>query len=191
MDRGRRAYVMIMRKDIASEPAIRSTPVRPADHIVDVRPLNPEDRELVERILTESWGSTSVAAHGVLRDAARLPGFVALVGGDPAGLVTFHAAGDVWEVVTIDATTAGRGVGTALLRAIEAAARAAGARRLWLITTNDNTDALRFYQRRGFDLVALHRDTVTRSRAELKPSIPLVDDGIPIRHELELELILR
>jgi len=39
------------------------------------------------------------------------------------------------------------GVGTALLQAVIGAA---GNRRLWLITTNDNLDAMRFYQRRGF-----------------------------------------
>jgi RimJ/RimL family protein N-acetyltransferase len=94
-------------------------------------------------------------------------------------------------VVTLDAVDSGSGIGTALLRSVEQAARAAGASRLWLITTNDNTRALRFYQRCGFDLVALHRDAVTRSRATLKPSIPLEVDGIPLRHELELELILR
>lgn len=76
------------------------------------------------------------------------------------------------------------------VRPITGRARREGARRLWLITTNDNTIALRFYQRRGFDLVALHRDAVTRARAELKPSIPLEIDGIPLRHELELEMRL-
>jgi N-acetylglutamate synthase-like GNAT family acetyltransferase len=81
--------------------------------------------------------------------------------------------------------------GTALLRAIETAALEAGARRLWLITTNDNTRAMQFYQRRGFDLVAFHRDAVTRTRAALKPSIPLEVEGIAVRHELELERILR
>jgi RimJ/RimL family protein N-acetyltransferase len=66
----------------------------------------------------------------------------------------------------------------------------AGVGRVWLITTNDNTAALRFYQRLGFDLVALHRDAVDAARS-IKPSIPLVgNDGIPIRHELELELRL-
>ena len=69
-------------------------------------------------------------------------------------------------------------------------ARRDGARRLWLITTNHNTVALRFYQRLGFDLIALHRDGVTRARAELKPEIPLEVDGIPLRHELELEMRL-
>jgi Acetyltransferase (GNAT) family len=68
--------------------------------------------------------------------------------------------------------------------------REAGCRRVWLITTNDNLRALRFYQRRGFRLVAVHPDALARSR-ELKPSIPEIGlDGIPLRDELELELLL-
>ena len=67
--------------------------------------------------------------------------------------------------------------------------RPSGARRLWLITTNDNVDALRFYQRRGFRLVRVHAGAVDRSRAALKPGIPEAGDhGIPLRDELELEM---
>jgi GNAT superfamily N-acetyltransferase len=159
--------------------------------MVDVRPVTDEDRPAVVDILTRSWGATSVAAHGVLYDAATLPGLIATQSGRAVGLLTFHVEDGDWEVVTLDAVDSGRGIGTALLRSVERAARAAAARRLWLITTNDNTRALRFYQRCGFDLVALHRDAVTRSRAGVKPSIPLEVDGIPLRHELELERILR
>ncbi|HEX6578460.1 MAG TPA: GNAT family N-acetyltransferase [Jiangellaceae bacterium] len=165
--------------------------MRPAAHMVDVRPVTDEDRPAVVDILTRSWGATSVAAHGVLYDAATLPGLIATQSGRAVGLVTYHVEDGDWEVVTLDAVDGGRGIGTALLRSVEQAARAAGARRLWLITTNDNTRALRFYQRCGFDLVALHRDAVTRSRATVKPSIPLEVDGIALRHELELEQILR
>ncbi|HJU97281.1 MAG TPA: GNAT family N-acetyltransferase [Jiangellaceae bacterium] len=165
--------------------------MRPAAHMVDVRPVTDEDRPAVVDILTRSWGATSVAAHGVLYDAATLPGLIATQSGRSVGLLTFHVEDGDWEVVTLDAVDTGRGIGTALLRSVEQAARAAGARRLWLITTNDNTRALRFYQRCGFDLAALHRDAVTRSRATVKPSIPLEVDGIPLRHELELERILR
>ncbi|MNV93512.1 hypothetical protein D3C71_1882140 [compost metagenome] len=61
---------------------------------------------------------------------------------------------------------------------------------MWLITSNDNTRAIRFYQKRGLDLKAVHRDAITEAR-KLKPSIPLIGmDGIPIRHELEFELTL-
>jgi hypothetical protein len=71
--------------------------------------------------------------------------------------------------------------------AAEAAGRQ-GCARLWVITTNDNVDALRFYQRRGFCLAAVHRGAVDRSRASLKPEIPAVGAyGIPLRDEIELE----
>ena len=158
--------------------------------MVDVRPITDADAEIVQRLLVETWGSPKVAGHGVLYDASTLPGLIASLMGQPVGLLTYHPEGASWEIVTISASVRERGVGTALVRGAEEIARREGARRLWLITTNNNTIALRFYQRRGFDLVALHRDAVTRARAELKPSIPLEIDGIPVRHELELEMRL-
>jgi hypothetical protein len=78
-------------------------------------------------------------------------------------------------------------VGSALLDAAAATARAEGCARLRLITTNDNLDALRFYQRRGFRLVALRPGAVDVARV-LKPQIPRTGDfGIAVRDELELE----
>ena len=80
------------------------------------------------------------------------------------------------------------GAGTALIQAVAQLARRQGCTRLWVITTNDNVDALRFYQRRGFCLVRVHRGAVDRSRACLKPEIPPVGAyGIPLRDEIELE----
>jgi len=90
--------------------------------------------------------------------------------------------------VTLHAFQPFAGIGTALVQAVRDVAADEGCRRLWLITTNDNLDALRFYQRRDFELVAVHRDLRDTAR-RLKPSIPLVGDyGIPIRDELELEI---
>ena len=62
-----------------------------------------------------------------------------------------------------------------------------GCNRLWVITTNDNLDALRFYQRRGFRITKVHTDALTERR-KLKPEIP--ETGlyeIPMRDEIELE----
>ena len=164
--------------------------VRTESHMVDVRPITESDADTVRTLLAETWGSPKVAGHGVLYDASTLPALIAYQAGQPTGLLTYHVEGDSWEIVTISASVREQGVGTASVRAVEEMARRDSARRLWLITTNDNTIALRFYQRRGFDLVALHRDGVTRARAELKPEIPLEVDGIPLRHELELEMRL-
>lgn len=137
------------------------------------------------------WGSV-VARLGELVDLEELPALVAEVAGEPAGLLSWRhdtGAGEI-EVVGIEAWTRGRGVGAALLRAVRDEARRLGVTRLWLITNNDNLDALRFYQRRGWQLRAVHVGGTDRSR-EVKPSIPLVGDhGILVHHEVELELRL-
>ncbi|WP_221891160.1 GNAT family N-acetyltransferase [Microbispora sp. KK1-11] len=153
-----------------------------------VRPLTVEDVAWMRELFTERWGGVVSVSRGVAHDTTALPGFVALLDGERAGVATYRIDGGECELVTLDSVREGAGVGTALVDAVAGAARAAGAVRLWLVTTNDNLRALRFYQRYGFDLVAVHRDAVARSR-ELKPSIPETGlDGIPLRHEIELEL---
>jgi ribosomal protein S18 acetylase RimI-like enzyme len=155
-----------------------------------VRRLAATDRPWIEELVSDRWGAPTVAVHGTIFEPAQLPGFVALEDGEPAGLVTYSVDADACEIVTIDSLREGRGIGSALLEAVTEAARAAGCRRLWLITTNDNLPALRFYQKRGFVLAALYRDAVAEAR-RLKPEIPPRGlDGIPIRDELELELAL-
>jgi ribosomal protein S18 acetylase RimI-like enzyme len=154
--------------------------------MIDVRPLGPEDREWKRTALNRAWGSTSVARSGELLDAMAFDGFVAVEAGEPIGLLTYADRGGDIEVVTLHADQQGRGAGTALMDAVWAHVLATGAGRLWLSTTNDNLRAIGFYQRWGMDLVELRRDGVTASRA-VKPSIPLVVKGIPLRHELVLE----
>jgi ribosomal protein S18 acetylase RimI-like enzyme len=113
-----------------------------------------------------------------------------VVDGERVGLLTYDRCGDDVEVVTLHVDTPGRGTGRALMDNLRDEARRTAARRIWLVTTNDNTRAIRFYQQWGMDLVALHADGVTESR-RVKPSIPITGDhGIPVRHELEFELRL-
>jgi ribosomal protein S18 acetylase RimI-like enzyme len=158
---------------------------------MNVRPLAEAEREWVRRTLEELWSDGIVVSRGTAHEPSTLRGFVAEDGGKPVGLLTYRIEGGECEVVTIDAFPEGAGAGTAMLEAVAAVAREAGCRRVWLITTNDNLRALRFYQRRGFHLVAVHPNALARSR-ELKPSIPETGlDGIPLRDELELELDLR
>ena len=157
-----------------------------------VREVRVDERGWMVDTLARRWGGTDVVSRGVLLDAGHLPALVAERDGMPAGLLTFlpRPGGDT-EIVTIDAFPSGAGTGGALLDAVIELGRRNGWRRLWLVTTNDNTTALRFYQRHGFDLVAVHRGALVRSR-ELKPRIPLIGhDGIALDHELELELRLR
>lgn len=154
-----------------------------------VRHVDKGDHAWIARLLEEHWHSTKIVSRGRVHCADELPGFIAVQDSQPAGLVTCRIDGDECEIVTLNSLMEGMGIGSALIDAVKDAA-GAECRRLWLITTNDNTAALRFYQKRGFQFVAVYRSALDQSRS-LKPEIPLVGiDGIPLRDEIELELPL-
>jgi ribosomal protein S18 acetylase RimI-like enzyme len=157
---------------------------------LNVRPLRVEERNWLEQELTRLWGSSQIVSRGHVHDASQLPALVAEVDGERVGLATFQIRGQECELVTMDAFRRGEGIGSALLAAVAREATRKRCRRLWLITTNDNLQALRFYQRRGLRLAAVHPGAIEDSR-RIKPSIQLIGEyGIPIRDELELELAL-
>lgn len=156
----------------------------------EIKPVTDADRPWIETLMEEHWGSKLVVSRGRLHQPDTLPGFVATQQGQKIGLITYHLEDGQCELVSLNSLVEGQGVGSALIEAVQQAARQAGCTRLWLITTNDNLEALRFYQKRGFVLVQVHRNAIELSR-QLKPEIPLVgENGIPIRDEIELELEL-
>jgi ribosomal protein S18 acetylase RimI-like enzyme len=152
-----------------------------------VRPSSSSDQGAIDAFLDER-SAQRVARLGELVAAREHPALLAQDDeGRLAGLLTYILDGDRCEILTLHATERRRGVGSALIEEVERVAVEAGCRRVWLITTNDNVDALRFYQRRGFRLAELHPGAVDRSRESLKPEIPEIGDhGIPLRDELEL-----
>ena len=161
-----------------------------APTVFHVRAVGEADRAWVLQTVL-GWGADFIISRGRKVFPQELPAFCAVTPqGDRLGLATYDIAGDACELVTLDAQLQWSGIGTALLAAVAGAAARAGCRRLWLVTTNDNLDALRFYQRRGMHLVAVHhglRETARR----LKPQIPLTGCfGIPIVDEIELEMHL-
>jgi len=137
----------------------------------------------VRRRLRATWGD-AVARRGELVDPTSVSALAAYGSGSLVGIAAYAIRCDRCEVVAIETFPTGR----ALMAAVAQAARVAGCTRLWLVTTNDNTDALGFYQRLGLDLVAVRLGAVDAARRDLKPQIPeLGVRGIPIRHEIELE----
>jgi GNAT superfamily N-acetyltransferase len=155
-----------------------------------IRPLDTGDRDWVESVLAEHWGSVRIVTRGRLHDASRLPGLAALRGETRVGLLTYRVEGAACEVVSLNALDPGRGVGTALLERTADLARRAGCRRLWLMTTNDNVPAREFYSKRGFRVAAVHAGAIAASR-KLKPEIPERGvGGVPITDEIEMERLL-
>jgi GNAT superfamily N-acetyltransferase len=153
-----------------------------------VRDKEPEDQPWIEKILSERWGGVKVIAHNEIFDAQSLP---ALVAGEKEGLATFRIQQSdqikFAELMTLDAVIANHGVGTALIEALISRLRTEMVTVLRVTTTNDNLNALRFYQRRGFRITKVRPGAVDESRL-IKPSISLIGEyGIPIRDEIELE----
>ncbi len=147
------------------------------------------DRTWAEPLMDEEFGGRLQARRGELIDVLALPGFVAEQDGGPVGLLTYQCEHGECELAFIRALERHHGIGTALVDALRLAVP--GCERIWLVTTNDNLGALRFFQRRGFVLSALRARAVDESRARLKPRISAVGEfGIPIRDEIELELRL-
>ena len=153
-----------------------------------IRDAGPEDHDALAVFLS-TRGLRRLARGGELVDPLEHPALIAEDAGRLAGLATYLPDGERWELLTLHARERHGGVGTALVDELRHRAREAGAARLFVVTSNDNLDALRFYQRRGFRLVALRPGAVDRAREERKPEIPAVGEhGIPVRDELELEL---
>lgn len=154
-----------------------------------IREKEPKDQIWIDQLLAERWGwEGRVVGHGEIFDARSLP---AIIAGEQEGLATYQIRRvndlKLAELITLDALTPQCGVGTALIEGLVSRLRAEGVKVLRVTTTNDNLDAVRFYQRRGFGIIAVRPGAVDESR-RLKPSIPAVGEyGIPIRDELELE----
>ncbi len=141
---------------------------------------------MVESLTAQLWGAREVVVHGGVYYPASLPGFLAESRGRIAGLVSFEVRPGVLEIITINALARYSGIGTMLIEAVRAEAKRCHCDEVMLTTTNDNIDALRFYQRRGFRLAAIRRGAVDRSR-RVKPEIPLRGEyGIPLHDEIDL-----
>jgi GNAT superfamily N-acetyltransferase len=156
------------------------------DPDIRIRPIADGDRPMLAWLVTELWGAPVIAVHGSVLRPAELGGFIAERSRRVVGLLTYQLTGGTLEIVTLNAIDRRAGIGTLLIAAAVAKARRFGCREIRLTTTNDNVDALRFYQRRGFRLAELRPGALDRAR-QVKPQMPAVGDyGIPLHDEIDL-----
>ncbi len=155
-----------------------------------IRPVTESDRDWAAALVAHYFGTPEIISRGVRHDTRSLPGLLAEDKGKQMGLVHHRIQGARCEVVTLIVLRPRQGLGRRLLEALGSLARASGCRCLWLVTTNENRPAQRFYEALGWRRVAVHRGAVTAAR-RLKPEIPeRADDGTPIEDEIEYEFRL-
>lgn len=150
-------------------------------------PINEEDHSWLKGLWLAEWGGNAMISKGCTHHIQDLCALIAWKDGNRMGAATYRLGTGESELLSINSVVSASGIGSALLSAFERIAIQAGMRRAWLITSNDNLDALRFYQRRGYRIVAVYPDAVDKAR-QFKSSIPLVGFyDIPVHDELELE----
>lgn len=153
---------------------------------MDVRLVYGPERDLAIARLTAEWGAPVMARGG----AYAFEECEIWMAGDMESLAAVCLRDrPIAELVALNAFSQWQGIGTRLISAC-AERLASEHHTLRLTTTNDNIDALRFYQRRGFRLAALRVGAVDEARW-LKPAIPEFGEyGLPIRDEIDLALAL-
>ena len=155
------------------------------------RRLTQDDLPRLRQFWIDHWGGEEMITRGNVYRPEQLDGFVIEEKNEWIGLITFFIKDDECEVTSLDSLRGGQGIGTKLIDKAMEEAHTQNCKRLFLITTNDNLHALGFYQKRGFEIVTVYRGAINESRKR-KPSIPLVGmNGIPLRDEIELEIMLK
>lgn len=153
---------------------------------MNVQKITEKQRHNVEQFFISNWGSCEMVTSNGVYNCKELDGFIVCNDkGEIRGLITYTEKDRVCEVISLDCLDEGKGIGSALLEAVEREVKGI-CNEIKLITTNDNMKALGFYQKRGYRLSRVMKDAVTEAR-KLKPDIPLIgNNGIPLFDELEL-----
>lgn len=156
--------------------------------LTSIEPL--VDADTLRTLLRKRWGET-LMMYG---RAWKLGDYNALVAYDEhrtvLGLVTYAVLKSVMLVLTVDNFSQSPGIGKALLAEVTKIGKSAGAKTLRVLTTNDNTPTLRYFQMRGYRIVAFYPGAIAVYRA-VTPTLPEIGvDGIPVRDAIELEIDL-
>ncbi|WP_439741032.1 GNAT family N-acetyltransferase [Bacillus pseudomycoides] len=155
--------------------------------MIRIQKITVEMRETIALFMHEKWGSTLMVSRERAHQLDQLPGFIAIEDNRIIGIITYEIKENDCEIVSLDSFKENKGIGTKLVEYVIDIAKKQCCKKVWLITTNDNTNALRFYQKRGFMMTNLYIDAVKEAR-KIKREIPLIGyDNIAILHEIQLE----
>lgn len=151
-----------------------------------VRSIEKTDKNWIRKVMVDSWKSEMIVASRLF-NALTLPGFIAEIDNKPTGIVTFDISDKRLEIVSLNSISEGQGVGSTLIEKVKKLAKEKNLKSVWLVTSNDNIDSLKFYQKRGFRITKVYPDAIDKAR-KIKPQIPKIGNyGIPLKDTVELE----
>lgn len=154
-----------------------------------INAIDSKNRELVRKFFSDHWGTAKMIMTSGIHQVDELDGFLYLEANRILGLVTFQASTSEIEIVSLDSQIEGQGIGSALYQQIENLAKRES-KSLVLYITNDNLNALKFWQKKGFRMVKILPNAVDNAR-KIKKEIPLVGyNGIPLQDEILLKKFL-
>ena len=137
--------------------------------------------------IIKDWGSEILVSRGKTYKAQDLDGILVYENGKIIGLGLYYIKNDC-EIVLLETFVQNKGIGTEIIEKIKEIAKSKGCKRIWLVTTNSNINAIKFYQKRGFYISNIYINAIEKAR-EIKPEIPkIAENGIEIRDEIEFEI---
>ena len=146
-----------------------------------------KDNDAVSKII-KGWGSDILVSRGKTYRTGDLEGILKYKKNKIIGLGLYYIKNNECEIVLLETFIQKKGIGTEITEKIKEIAKTKNCKRIWLITSNDNIDAIKFYQRKGFNIANFYKNAMDESR-RLKPAIPLIGNyDIPIRDEIEFEI---
>lgn len=157
---------------------------------MNIKEITDEYRGKIKLFFIEQWGSSEMVISSGIYECDTLNGFFLEEYGQIIGLITYWVRANEVEIISLDSRKEGKGIGSKLLEKVEDFAKQSNFKVVSLLTTNDNLNALKFYQKRGYRITEVIPNAVNEAR-NLKPSIPLMgSEGIPLHDELKLTKII-
>ena len=156
-----------------------------------ITPVTKKDADWVKNLFIRYWGGDICVSRGKVQKVDDFTGgFIAKTPEQNIGFITYTISGTELEITNLISLKENLGIGSALVETVIDLAKKQSIKRICLTTTNDNLNGIGFWQKRGFKLVKVYPNAMEYTR-KLKPAIPLIgENGIPLRDELELEMIL-
>lgn len=161
------------------------------ESFMNIVPNSKIDQTKINHFFIEHWGSPEMVISSGTFQCNELEGFAVLNELEEIiGLVTYKIHGGICEIISLDSLVEKRGIGSSLINKVEKIAQEKDTSRVKVTTTNDNLNAVNFYQKRGYQIIEVLPNAVDQAR-KVKPEIPLTaDNGIPIRDEIVLQKCL-